>query len=281
MKTLVTLLLVIAAASAATATEATDTLMLFDIRAGKQTPLDDAVAQMANSRMILVGERHTAMSHHEAQLAVIQALERDGRSVAVGFEMFRSDANKDLQAWVSGKLSEAAFETIYLDNWNFPWPLYRMLFTHARDARLPLIGLNVSRDITRQVAKRGFASLSEKQRGDLPMVTCEVDEAYMEFIRSAHGAHGHGGMDFTHFCEAQLVWDKSMAANAVAYLDTHPDKTLVVVAGTGHVRKGGIPTRVKEISDMTLTVILPEVPGSLDRGRVTTADADYLILGLD
>ncbi|MFZ7125843.1 MAG: ChaN family lipoprotein [Desulfobacterales bacterium] len=267
-------------AAAAQADGETPRLNLYEVESGQVMPLEEAVERMADSRIVLVGEHHTRASHHEAQLQIISALEKSGRSVAVGFEMFRSDANPDLESWVDGTLSEEAFERIYLDNWNFPWPLYRMLFVHAREAGLPLIGLNVSREITRQVARQGFQSLSEAQKGSLPIVTCDVDENYMAFIRGAHGAHGHGGMNFTHFCEAQLVWDKSMAANAVRYIDANPGKALVVIAGTGHARKGGIPAQIREISKAPFTVILPEVPGSLDKGSMTVEDADYLILNL-
>lgn len=255
-------------------------LLLFNVQAGRELPLDEAIDQMVASRLVLVGEHHSVQSHHEAQLSVIQVLGESGKDVAIGFEMFRSNATHYLDAWVNRKLSEGEFKAIYFDNWNFPWPLYRMLFVHARDTGIPMIGLNVPRDVTRQVAKQGFKSLNEAQRGSLPMVTCEVDEAYMEFIRNAHGAHGHGGMNFTYFCEAQLVWDKAMAINAVQYLETNPGKTMVLVAGTGHVRKGGIPTRIREFSRMQHTVILPEVPGSIERGNITTDEADFLILGL-
>ncbi len=278
---LISMLWLLLALSPLGAEDRPDTMTLYDIRHEREVSLADSLPRLAESRIILVGEHHSVLSHHEAQLDVIRSLESTGRSVSVGFEMFRSNATPSLDAWVNGQLSEKAFKRIYFDNWNFPWPLYSMLFLHARDAGLPLVGLNVPRDITRQVAKHGFQSLSDQQRERLPMVTCEVDEAYMAFIKAAHGAHGHGGMNFTHFCEAQLVWDKAMAANAVDFLSTRPTTTLVIIAGTGHARKGGIPTRIEEISQMPYTVILPEVPGSIDRGNVTVDDADYLIVGLD
>jgi uncharacterized iron-regulated protein len=87
-------------------------------------------------------------------------------------------------------------------------------------------------------------------------------------------------MNFTYFCEAQLVWDKAMAAHAVAFLEAHPETTMVIVAGTGHVRKGGIPLRIREISDLPQTILLPEIPGVFDRDTATAQDADFLILGL-
>ena len=83
-------------------------------------------------------------------------------------------------------------------------------------------------------------------------------------------------MDFGRFCEAQLVWDTAMAQNAIAYLKANPNRTMVLIAGSGHARRGGIPKQIKDRSDMLYTIILPEVPGSIEPGKVTLEDADYL-----
>lgn len=253
---------------------------LQDLRNNRITPLVELAPVLAAQRIILVGEHHTAAAHHQAQLIIIQALVAAGQKVAVGMEMFRSDSQPDLDAWVAGQLAASEFKTVYEDNWNYPWYLYQPILEFARQNRLPVVGLNVPREITRRVAHQGFAGLSEKERRDLPFVTCDVDEDYMTYIRQAYGAHGHGQMNFTHFCEAQLVWDKSMAANALRFLTGNPDLTLVVLAGSGHARKGGMPAQLKKMAPLTHLVILPEVPGSIDPETLDHDDADYLIRGL-
>ena len=53
-------------------------------------------------------------------------------------------------------------------------------------------------------------------------------------------------MNFTNFCEAQLVWDKAMAVHALGYVKKNPDRIMVLLAGTGHAWKKGIPERIKE-----------------------------------
>jgi len=175
-------------------------------------------------------------------------------------------------------LDETAFEKIYLDNWNFPWPLYRSIFVYARDKRIPMVGLNVSRDITRQVAQQGFASLSNQQRGELAGVTCNVTREYRDFIRSAFGAHGHGNMDFIRFCEAQLVWDTAMAINSLNHLEQHPDRVMVLLAGSGHARKMGIPYQIKSRLPIPVTVLLPHTPDIFEPATLTGADADFIIM---
>ena len=86
-------------------------------------------------------------------------------------------------------------------------------------------------------------------------------------------------MNFNNFCEAQLVWDKSMAARALRFLEDNPDHTLVLLAGSGHARKGGIPAQIKKMAPLEHLVILPEVPGSIDRDVLDHDDADFLIRG--
>ncbi|MGD9332896.1 MAG: ChaN family lipoprotein [Desulfobacterales bacterium] len=235
---------------------------------------------LAAHRIVLVGESHTAVSHHQGQLSVIQLLNEKKVPVAIGMEMMRRDSQPYLDAWIDGALSEDEFQAIYLDNWNYPWSLYRPIFVYAREHKIPIVGLNVSRGITRQVAREGFDSLSDTQREGLPFVTCSVDDDYMKFIRQAYGAHAHGQMQFDHFCEAQLVWDKAMAANALRYVEQAPERVMVILAGSGHARQGGIPTQLDTLGQISYQVILPEIPSVLDTQTIDSGDADFLLQGL-
>ena len=253
---------------------------IYQVNDGKVKSLPEVVNDLIQARLVFVGELHTYQSHHDAQLKVIRALKQAGASVVIGLEMFKRNSQSDLDRWVEGELSERDFQKIYLKNWGYPYPLYRDIFLHARDKKIPMIGLNVPSGITRQVAREGFASLTKKQRGDLPMVTCRVDPEYMAFIRRSLGMHGHGGMDFTKFCEAQLVWDTAMAWSLLRFLDKNPQSTVVVIAGSGHSWKRGIPSQIRSRSKVEYRVILPEIPGRADREHTTIDEADYVWLGL-
>ena len=251
---------------------------VYDIGRGSQTNLSQMTADLKKNRIILVGEHHSNKSHHRAQLAVIQALAQAGAKVAIGLEMFRDDSQSKLNQWIRGELDEADFERIYYDNWNFPYDAYRMIFEYARDNQIPMIGLNVSRDITRQVSRGGFQSLSKEAKGKLSEVACRVDEAYMKYIRKAFGAHAHGHLNFIYFCEAQLVWDNIMAINILNYLKQNPDAVVVALTGTGHAQKAAVPRQISSRSQLPYKVILPEVPGSIDAQTMTLKEADYIIL---
>lgn len=245
---------------------------------GKVLSLAEVTTDLLESRLVFVGEIHTTQSHHHMQLQTIHALKEAGAPVAIGLEMFRRDSQADLDRWVKGELNEKEFEKIYSGNWNYPWPLYRDIFLFARDYKIPMIGLNVPSKITKQVARKGFSSLTPEQRGDLPMVTCRVDPEYMAFVRRSLGMHGHGGMEFTKFCEAQLVWDTAMAWSLLRYLEKNPEDTVVVVAGSGHSWKLGIPAQIQSRSTLPFRVILPEIPGRVDKEDIALHEADYVWL---
>ena len=251
---------------------------LYDLQKNDELLLADAVADLKKNRVILVGEHHTNQNHHFGQLNVIQTLHEAGARVAIGLEMFRNDSQNLLDQWIAGNISETQFEEIYYDNWTYPWPLYRMIFEYARKEQIPMIGLNVPREITRQVSRGGFNSLSEKQRGQLKNVSCRVDKEYMDYIKRAFGGHGHGNMNFTYFCEAQMVWDTAMAVNTLAYLEKEPDAVVVLLAGAGHVRKGAIPRQIRERSQIPHAVILPKIDGMIDKETIGIKDADYIML---
>jgi len=272
------LLLLLAAAGslAAAATEQS----VYDLRQSRRMALSDLAPELRKNRIVIVGEQHTDEGHHRAQLRVIQSLVHAGANVAIGLEMFRTDSQAALDRWTAGEISPREFEPIYYDNWNYPWTAYSAVFEYARAQKIPMIGLNVSRDITRQVARSGFQSLTEAQRGQLADVTCSIDEEYMRYIRSVYGAHAHGNMNFTFFCEAQMVWDAAMAAHSLEYLKAKPDATVVILTGVGHAQKGAVFRQIRLRSQVPVAVLLPEVPGSIDPKTVDVQDADYLLLDL-
>ncbi len=254
---------------------------MFDLNRNTDLTMSEALADLKKNRIVLVGEHHSNEQHHRAQLAVIRALKETGLKVAVGLEMFRHESQAALDQWISGKIDENQFEKIYYDNWTYPWKAYREIFEYSRTHQIPMIGLNVPREITRQVSRNGFKSLSPEQKGKLAEVSCIVDQQYMNYIRNAFGAHGHGQLNFIYFCEAQMVWDTALAVYTLNYLEKHPDAVVVILTGVGHAQKGAVPRQIQLRSNLPYAVILPETSGSIDTASISSKDADYLIRDLN
>jgi uncharacterized iron-regulated protein len=253
---------------------------ILNIAEGDYIPFEEVIADLRQTQMVFVGELHDRESHHAAQLQIIEALQRTGKQVAIGLEMFQAQHQDVLDRWVAGELDEAAFRFEFERNWGM-WEMYADILRFARAEGIPLVGLNVPREITQQVAQEGFESLTPEQLEMVPGVRCDVDPEYEAYIRRSLGVHAHGNMDFRNFCEAQMVWDTAMAHNLVNYVQANPEKTVVVVAGSAHAWRYGIPRQVSLEMDAEYRIVLPEIPGRLTAQDVTTDEADYLLLGLD
>lgn len=232
---------------------------------------------LKGAQVIFVGEFHDHAGHHLAQLTIIDALRSDARPLAIGLEMFRKDSQEALDSWTSHEIPLLQFLPFYNDNWSM-WPMYQKIFLYARDEEVKMLGLNIPRSISSKVARNGFQSLPARERQMLGNVQCLVNPFYSDFIRQAMGGYGGHGDQYLFFCEAQLLWDTMMARNLVEFLRESPDYRVVVLAGSGHSWKFGIPRQMLEEAEISYRTLLPEVPGRLDRGNVTREITDYLWL---
>ena len=234
------------------------------------------IGEMHGTPVLFAGESHDVASHHRLQLDILKALHREGKSLAIGMEMFENTSQKALDAWSAGRVPEYAIRRVYEGNWrNMPWQLYEEILLFARDNRIPIIALNPPREIVQKVSRRGFASLTMEQLGQLPEdVDAKVSFTYLQFMAGAYTMHGRDGDSFRYMCEAQMLRNRVMAWRIANYLEQNPDKVMVVIAGGGHARKmGGIPAELKNLS---YKVLLPSVPG-LSAESVSADDADYLM----
>lgn len=252
---------------------------VFRVNDGKMITLEKMIDEIKEKKFIFIGESHDKAEHHKLQLEVIKKLKESGIPVAVGFEMFRSDSQEDLNCWINGTMSINEFIEVYYRNWNSPWPLYSEIFLYLRNHKITAIGLNLLPEITHKVAKGGFSSLTKEELEKLPPETgCIVNERYMRFIRRAYSMHGHRERNFIYFCQAQMLWDQVMAHNLVEFFKKNPDKLIIVLTGNGHAWKGGIPEQLKRLSlKNDIIVLLPQVHGNIDPTTITFEDADYLL----
>ena len=252
----------------------------FDLNRRQVITLAEIIADLLQVQTVFIGETHDQQAHHDAQLQIIQKLHESGAEVSIGLEMFRQAGQPELDRWVDGRIGDAEFSRIFAQHWS-DWPGYRQIFSYAQDNRIPMIGLNIEREIVNRVALSGFAALSQQQRAKLPLATCNVSPEYRSFIRRTLNAHPHDGTVFENFCEAQILWDASMANNLADYLQQAPQRTVVVLAGNGHSWKHGIPEQLARLGNYSSRVLLPEVPGRIDLQHSSADEADYLLQGVE
>ena len=234
--------------------------------------------EVKDKKIILIGGLSEEPKHHKYPLRIIKGLYEQGLPIAIGLELFKASDQPTLDNWVAGHLTLDQFLTVYSASWPDSWALYKDILHFAKDGNIPLIGLNVPPDIPRNVANKGYASLSKEETRQLPPgMTCNVDETYMEFIKRTYSVRS-SGKDFNNFCEAQMVWDNAMALHALQYLEKHPQSTVIIFSATDHAWKRAIPRQIERLrSGYTLSVILPEHT-TIEREIMSVDDADFLIL---
>lgn len=241
------------------------------------TPFHVMAEDVSSARAIFIGEIHNNAHHHKSQLDVIQVLHERGLSLSIGLEMFKKEDQEKIDQWVSGGMEEKDFIQIFHKNWGFEWEFYRDIFLYARDHKIAMIGLNVPHQITRKVGRNGFQSLTKEERTQLPPgVTCDVDRRYMDHLVKIFRLKGRTHRSFVNFCEAQVLWDQAMAYYLAQYLKTNPDKAVVVLTGSVHAWKYGIPRQLERFVSVKQKIILPDVPNN--SRYITVEDADYLLV---
>ena len=235
------------------------------------TDLQRVVERIGDSRVICIGEQHTAYAHHVMQREIIRRLHDRSPHLIIGMEMFQRPFQDALDGYIAGSISEPEMlrRTEYFERWGYDWRLYRDIAHLARARRIPLYALNIDREITAAIARRGIQTLTPAQRTQLPQRIDLQPSAYRRFLRQVFAQHP-AGRPFSGFYLAQLVWDEIMAQTASTLLADHPHARLVILAGNGHLEHSwGIPRRIRRQADTSVTVIINSPQGTPEAG---TAD---------
>lgn len=227
---------------------------------------------LAGRRLVLVGETHDRLDHHLNQLAVIRGLHERGVAVAVGMEFFQEPFQRHLDAYVAGEIDERRLlrDTEYYDRWRYDFRLYRDILRYAREHRLPLVALNAPAELSRRVSQVGIAGLDADERSLIPADLVSPDAAYLGRLRPIFEMHGHASPErLQRFAEAQVLWDEYMTRVARDYVMANPGRTLVVLAGSGHVAyPDAIPGRLVRMLGEEPAVVVTGPPWRFEGGRV-------------
>lgn len=259
-----------------------------DTRTGEVLTPADLPPRVKDVRLLLVGENHTSMEVHRAQLRVLEELKRSGREVLLGLEMFPFTDQKVLDEWNAGKLDEARFleAARWFKSWGYNWSYYRDIFAFARAASIPVFGVNTPREVITAVRKKGFAGLTAEERALVPDSVDTKSEEHRTLFKASFGpdASMHAMMTgevFEGMFRAQCTWDATMAANAVKALKERggKDAVMVVLVGEGHVAYGlGIERQARKMFDGKVASVIPvSVLGEKQKPLAVRASyADFL-----
>jgi uncharacterized iron-regulated protein len=242
------------------------TIELLSLPAGIETNMsntfDDIITKLLDYQVVYIGEGHTSYEDHQLQLEIIRALYDHDPRLAIGMEMFTRPSQAVLDQYLAGDLDEKSFlkESHYFKTWRFDYRLYRDIISFAKHNQLPVIALNLEKDIVNQVFRGGGPNSLDDEKASLLPAERKLDEkGYRERIEAAYMMHlGQRQQgDFSGFLQAQALWDETMAETIVKYLEAHPDDRMVVIAGRGHVDKiNAIPPRVTRRLPVSQAVVV-------------------------
>lgn len=239
--------------------------------------LDAIMPKLAAKRVVFVGEVHNRPEDHRNQLEIIRRLHTLHPHMAIGMEYFQQPFQQYLDEYVAGRISEDAMlrGTEYFRRWGYDYRLYAPILRFARAHGIPLLALNLPVEITRKVGRSGLDSLTPAQRAQIPRHIDRSDKDYRKRLKRVYQEHGGPHRPtFEHFYSVQLLWDEGMAARAARYLQRHPKRRLVVLAGNGHLEYGsGIPQRVTRRVAVSSAIVLNDMPQILEPGL-----ADFVLL---
>lgn len=252
------------------------------------TPAELA-ARLDGVELLFVGESHTDYEFHQVQLRTIEELERRGRKVLIGLEMYPAGEQAMLDKWSTDPAyTEADFlaQSRWYKNWGYHWEYYRPIFDFAHRNGLHMFGLNVPRKVVQTARKEGLQALTPEQRDLLPAKIDTDSAEYRRLFRAFFADEGlHGGMSpemFEGMFTAQCTWDAAMAHNALKALARFREETgqrtiMVVLIGEGHVAYGLGAERQARLTfpGRTASIIPVHIEDPKTHAPVTAARASF------
>jgi uncharacterized iron-regulated protein len=224
----------------------------------------DAIDRAVSTDIVLLGEEHDLLAHHLWQLQTIAALHGRRQHVVIGLEMFPRSAQPVLDQWVAGTLDERRFlgEAGWATFWRFPAELYLPIFRFARMNRVPMLALNVSRELVSRVGKEGWEGIPASEREGLSK-PAPPTPAYEEWLTQTYRQHVEtaqvgGDAPISGFVAAQLLWDRAFAEAIAEAARAQPDALVIGLIGSGHLRhRYGVPHQLASLGIDEVTVFLP------------------------
>lgn len=282
-----------------------------DPETGEAIAADRMLASLARRPVVLLGESHDNVEHHRWQLHTLAALHGYKPNLIIGFEAFPRRVQPALNQWVNGELDVETFlkAVDWRKVWAFDPALYLPLFHFARQNRVPMVALNVDRELVSRVRREGRTAIPADEMAGLSD-PAPASQAYRESLartyvsEQSHEAEdvqkdeqneaeaevaapvGEADIssvmqreDFARFVEAQLTWDRAMAEALVEARRKEPGSLVVGIMGRGHVEHGhGVPHQLADLDIPDAAILLPvESAATCDALPADLADAVFVV----
>ena len=251
---------------------------IYHLPTGTLLSQSELFALLATPRIVYVGEGHDNIYDHQVELTVIKNLYRQhAGKLVVGFEMLAHVNQEKIDLWAAGKLSDDDFIRLFAADWGVAdFIYYQDIFTYLKAHGIPIRALNVSRREKMEFMRGTMVVPDKTEKSRLTDVA--IDPYQEKALRAMFKGHaeGHGNLEM--FIKVQQLWEKTMAHNISAYLDSPAGagKFMAVIAGGFHIEHGyGLPRRVFQKTKLNYASVLTYTPAELVENERRVMNVDF------
>lgn len=177
---------------------------------GKKVKAKKMLKSLLKSDVVFYGELHNNSIAHWLELKLLQELDQQ-TDVSIGAEMFESDNQKALNAYLSDKINQSQ-----LDSMARLWPNYstdyKPLVDYAKLNNLPFIATNIPRKYASKVYREGgfeaLNNLDDLEKNWIAPSPIAFDIELSQYKNMLTMMGDHGSVDMV---KAQAIKDATMA----------------------------------------------------------------------
>ncbi|KGY12888.1 hypothetical protein NM22_09250 [Vibrio tubiashii] len=215
--------------------------------------------EIKQADVILVGEWHTHAGIHRFQTELLKQRLNDTKEITLSMEQFSRDKQSTVDAYLAGEIGEQV-----LISQSNAWPNYesdyRPLVELAKANQLDIIAANAPKPFVRCIGRQGLSYLDKLNADQRQQLATNIDTTTRPYKEKFMASMHHGKPEQTERqYAAQITWDETMAESIVNYLERHPNKQIIHVAGKFHTEQG-LGTKaslLKRNPNLNVVVITP------------------------
>ena len=243
-----------------------ENMMITGASGTEQIDFYSFVERLTAADVVFIGEIHDDSLTHVLELALLEAIHRKNKDIAVAMEMFERDVQGQMDGYLAGDIEEEEFLTSSRP-WNNYSMAYRPLVEFAKEHGLPVIAMNVPRRYARMVAMMGedaLADVPEDERAWMASELKVLDDKYKERFLGVMGKNRSGPMgrmNPENMYLAHCLKDDTMAESIHTFLETHPGMTMVSYQGDFHSAfRLGIVQKLSLLNDDVESLVVSVIP---------------------
>lgn len=231
--------------------------------AGQRLMVSDLADQAGRYGVILFGEYHDNALLHQLERELLLALFAVKPELTLSLEMFERDVQPQLDAYLTGTISERDFLAVARPWQNYQQD-YRPLVEFAKAQALPVLAANIPRTLAAQLAQTGsLTGIAPEQAVYLPQVHSAPPGEYRD--RFLAQMRGMGGMRISpekleSYYQAQCLKDDTMAESIAVHLQSHSGRSVIHYQGDFHSRRRlGVAEKLRRLDPALKIVVLAPV----------------------